>query len=101
MLLAGASGAVLFLAADADSVDRVAEFVGVHLVDLDVVLADGFAPLHDLLVEVRRNDVPAKVVSGHGMVWMTITDEPVVLGNQYRFDDLAAVAQRIVDSVRP
>jgi len=117
VLLAGVDGAVLFLASVADPhssntprhpvedesvvIDRLAELVGVHLAGFDVVLTEGFAPLHDLLIEVRRKDVPAKVPSGSRQVWLTITDEPSVPGHEYGFDDLAAVARRIVDSVRP
>lgn len=114
VLLAGADGAVLFLASDAvpspntlrghvddesPAVDRLAALVGVHLADFDVVLAEGFAPLHDLLIEVRRKDVAAKVPSGTRRVWLTITDEPAGR-HEYHFHDLAAVAARIVDSVR-
>lgn len=115
VLLAGVDGAVLFIASHADPhssnapwqqtddesvvVDRLAELVDVHLAGCDVVLAEGYAPLHDLLIEVRRKDVPGKVPSGPRQVWLTITDEPCVPGLEYGFDDLAAVARRIVDRV--
>jgi len=104
VLLAGVDGAVLFLAADAEQagddsvvVDRLAELVPVHLAGLDVVLAEGFAPLSDLFVEVRRRGVPAKEVSSPRQAWLTITDEPSTTEGHYGFDDLEAVARRIVD----
>lgn len=113
VLLAGADGAVLFLAPrpipdapypsahhtpdESAAVNRIAELVGVHLADLDVVLAEGFAPLHDLLIEVRRKDVPAKATSGQREVWLAITDEPAGHRNEYGFDEMAAIAGRIVD----
>lgn len=115
MLLAGADGAVLFLAPDPDSTtaatgthhapvvsadfDRIAAVVSAHLGAVDVVLAEGFAPLHDLLVEVRRRAIPTKPVStsqpNRPPLWLTITDEPTGLADEYGFDELTAVAGRI------
>ena len=115
VLLAGANGAVLFLAAnhDLDAVATGAHHAPVesanlsyitaavtdHLGAVDVVLAEGFAPLHDLMVEVRRRAVPAKLDSiAQGRrtpVWLTITDEPTGRADEYSFDELAAVAARI------
>lgn len=117
VLLAGADGAVLFLTPprpgpdapapsahhtpdESAAVNRITELVGRHLADLDVVLAEGFAPLHDLLIEVRRKDVPAKARSGPREVWLAITDEPAGHRNEYGFDEMASIAGRIVDRTR-
>ena len=106
VLLAGAGGAVLFLAESGDrtgvghdrsrreGVNTVAELVTSHLGHVDVVLAEGFAPLHDALVEVRRAAVPPKDSVMSSAPWAVVTDHPHE-PDEFSFDDLAGVADRI------
>ncbi len=117
VLLAGADGAVLFLAPqpapadsirpahhahdDAAAVNHIVELAGRYLTDLDVVLVEGYAPLNDVLIEVHRKDNPRKAAADQREVWLVITDEPVGHPHEYRFEQVEAVAQRIVDRVRP
>lgn len=113
VLLAGASGAVLFLTpVDPPSpqipahhtpggnlpLDRIADLVAVHLADLDVVLAEGFAPIHDLLILIERAEVPPKAEAVPGEAWLTISDVPDG-SDEYGFDQLGSVTARIVTRV--
>ncbi len=102
VLLVGPEGAALFLArevahrgldGDDDRAD-IARLVDEHLTMVDVVLAEGYAPIHHLLIEVDRCDVPRKEQLGPRTVWLTVTDRPDgrdCLG----FDALDEVATRI------
>jgi molybdopterin-guanine dinucleotide biosynthesis adapter protein len=114
VLLAGASGAVVFLAEPSDAardashhhtatdgamIERLGRLVETHLVGMDVVLAEGFAPVHDLLVNVSRAAVGSKEPAGSRTTWLAITDAPSG-DDEYGFGDLDAVAARIVDEVR-
>lgn len=114
VLLAGASGAVVFLAepsdaslattphhtaADGAMIERLGRLVETHFVGTDVVLAEGFAPVHELLVTVTRVGFGSKVPAGPRTTWLAITNAPS--GDaEYGFDELDAVAARIVDEVR-
>ena len=106
MLLVGPHGAVLFLDAaathpnaDADPHTDIARLIGQYQSGLDVVLAEGFAPVHDLLIEVERRDVPRKpTIKGHP-VWLTVTDEPDG-ATRLGFDATDEIASRIIDRVR-
>lgn len=112
-LLAGAGGAVLFIGSPLEptrsgphhrpagpaEVDLVAQLVGRLFGDVDLVLAEGFAPLHDALIEVRRADVPPKQTHQLTQPWMTLTDAPAG-SDEYHFTELGKVAARIVERVR-
>ena len=113
VLLAGDDGAVLFLApehgthpdptlhhqpGESDRLHRLAGLVKDHLRDVDVVLAEGYAPVHDVLIVVQRSDVPNKSIVDPPTPWFTITDTPE--RNEYRFDQLAEIAERILDRAR-
>jgi molybdopterin-guanine dinucleotide biosynthesis protein B len=113
VLLAGASGAVLFLAEPADAppatsehhtasdgamIDRLGQLVETHFVDTDVVLVEGFAPIHELLVTVERDGFGPKEPAGPRTTWLAITDAPGRV-DEYGFDELDAVAARIVEEV--
>jgi molybdopterin-guanine dinucleotide biosynthesis protein B len=114
VLLAGASGAVVFLAdpvgespaagshhtaSEAAGIDRLGQLIETHLVGTDVVLAEGFAPVHELLVTVSRVGFGPKPPAGPRTTWLTISDSPHG-GDQYGFDELDTVAGRIVEEVR-
>ncbi len=114
VLLAGASGAVVFLAdppeaalatsphhtvGDGAVIDHLGRLIDTHFVGTDVVLAEGFAPVHELLVTVAREGVESKAPAGPRRTWLAITDAPSS-DNEYGFDELGAVAARIVDEVR-
>lgn len=115
VLLAGADGAVLFLApehgAHADHqrhhqrhhqtgesahMHRLAALIDTHLHDVDIVLAEGYAPVHDVLIAVHRTDVPAKAGVDQPAPWFTVTDAPAA-SNDCTFDQLKAIADRIID----
>jgi molybdopterin-guanine dinucleotide biosynthesis protein B len=113
VLLAGASGAVLFLAEPADAtattsahhtagddamIDRLGQLVETHFVGTDVVLVEGFAPIHELLVTVERDGFGPKQPAGPRTTWLAITDAPS-RADEYGFDELDAVAARIVEEV--
>lgn len=115
VLLAGRSGAVVFLgpaddecADDVDAasaghhlpveperLDWITTMVRAHFGDLDVVLAEGYAPLHDALVEVQRTGVTPKPTGRQQPIWLTVTDEPN--SEEYHFDQLAEIAHRIIE----
>lgn len=101
-LLVGPDGAAVFLAgrvAHPDGGDDaradIARLVGAHLHSVDVVLAEGYAPIHDLLIEVDREGVPRKEPAGPRTVWLTVTDRPDG-ADRLGFDQLDIVAERIV-----
>lgn len=101
VILAGPDGAAVFLAQrvahpdpDADPHDDIAQLIARYMNDVDVVLAEGYAPVHDLLIEVERAGVPPKPVAGNRTVWMTITDRPDG-ADRISFDALADAATRI------
>lgn len=113
VLLAGASGAVVFLSEPSDSapntsphhtasdgamVERLGQLVETHLVGTDVVLVEGFAPVHELLVTVERSGFGPKEPAGPRSTWLAITDAPAAV-DEYGFDELDAVAARIVEEV--
>lgn len=116
VLLAGAAGAVLFLPPEPQrtpelpahhssrhssaDVERIVRLIEVHLIDVDVVLAEGFVPFHDLLVIVHRKDVPAKPAGGGREVWLTITDEPLGCSVEFSFEALDGVAEQIARQAR-
>lgn len=116
VLLAGAAGAVLFLPPEpqlapepparhssqqsAADVERIVRLIEVHLIDVDVVLAEGFVPFHDLLVIVHRKDVPAKPAGGEREVWLTVTDEPLGCSVEFSFEALDGVAEQIARQAR-
>ncbi len=120
VLLAGAAGAVLFLPPEPQralqtpahhssqypaqhpsaDVERIVRLIEAHLVDVDVVLAEGFMSLHDLLVVVHRKEVPAKPAGGERDVWLTITDEPLGLSVEFGFEALDGVAEQIARQAR-
>ncbi len=110
VLLAGADGAVLFLApeygthpdptmhhqpGESDRLNRLAGLVATHLHDVDIVVAEGYAPLHDALIAIQRSDVPNKNIVDPPTPWFTISDTPT--HGDYGFDQLAEVAERILD----
>lgn len=111
VLLAGVDGAVLFLApeygphsdpqghhqrGESERLHRLGALVDAHLRDVDIVLAEGYAPLHDVLIAVHRADVPAKTGVDQPVPWFTVTDAPAT-SNDYGFDQLRAIADRIID----
>lgn len=105
VLLVGPHGAVLFLDAsathpnaDADPHTDIARLIGQYQSGLDVVLAEGFAPVHDLLIEVDRRDVPRKPTVKDHPVWLTITDEPDG-ATRLGFDAIDEIASRIIERV--
>jgi molybdopterin-guanine dinucleotide biosynthesis protein MobB len=107
-LLVGPEGAAVFLAAHVahpdggdDARSNIARMVAAHLHFVDVVLAEGYAPIHDLLIEVDREGVPRKEPAGPRTVWLTVTDRPE--GNdrpdgndRLGFEQIDLVAERIV-----
>ena len=109
VLLAGAAGAVIFLApahgngdtgahhsvAESEGVNHVTELVAAHLGHVDVVLAEGFAALHDRIILVHRTAIPQKEPRTPANLWLTISDEPKG-SREVGFDDLSAVALLIV-----
>jgi len=106
-LLVGPEGAAVFLAAHVahpdggdDARGNIARLVDAHLHAVDVVLAEGYAPIHDLLIEVDREGVPRKEPAGPRTVWLTVTDRPDGTdqpdgSDRLGFDQLALVAERI------
>ena len=105
VLLVGPVGAAVFLAhqmahpdADADPHHDIARILARHMHNVDVVLCEGYAPVHDLLIEVEREGVPPKPASGARVIWVTITDRPVGT-NSISFDALADLAARIAERV--
>ena len=105
VLLVGPAGAAVFLAhqvahpdADADPHHDIARILARHMHNVDVVLCEGYAPVHDLLIEVEREGVPPKPASGARVIWVTITDRPVGT-NSISFDALADLAARIAERV--
>lgn len=54
----------------------IGEVVDRHLGNVDLVLAEGFTPIHDRMVEVRRTGVPPKSHRGDVPVWLVLTDRP-------------------------
>jgi len=114
VLLAGAGGAVVFLAEPADlapttsphhtasddaMVQRLGGLIETHFVGTDVVLVEGFAPVHELLVTIARAGFASKEPTGPRATWLAITDTPGRV-DEYGFDELDAVAARIVEEVR-
>ena len=110
VLLAGTDGAVLFLApeygphsgpqrhhqpGESEHMHRLAALVDTHLREVDIVLAEGYAPVHDVLIAVRRADVPAKA-GDQPAPWFTVTDVPA-LSSDCGFDQLQTIADRILD----
>jgi molybdopterin-guanine dinucleotide biosynthesis protein B len=113
VLLAGASGAVLFLPPHTDASSTIgahhqpsepapllqlAELVNTHLKDLDVVLAEGYAPLFDALIAVHRTGVRPKAGSLQPTPWFTVTDRPTGPGD-YDFRQLDDISARIMERV--
>lgn len=113
VLLAGADGAVLFLApeygtqpdptmhhqpGESEHLHRLAGLVATHLHDVDIVVAEGYAPIHDALIAVQRSGVPNKNIVDPTTPWFTISDNPAQ--GDYRFDQLAEIAERILDRAR-
>ena len=76
------------------------ELAGRYFTGLDVVLAEGYSPLNDVLIEVHRREVPRKAPADRGEAWLAITDQPSGLPKEYGFEQLAAVAEHIVDLFR-
>ncbi len=113
VLLAGANGAVLFLEPDAHDAQHPRHHVGLsddqqqlalldqlvdtHLAHLDVVIAEGFAPIRDALVVMDRAAVPPKHSSHPADVWFRISDEPGV--DDLGFHQIDEIAHRIVGRV--
>lgn len=79
-------------------VERLGQLVETHLVGTDVVLVEGFAPVHELLVTVERSGFGPKEPAGPRSTWLAITDAPAAV-DEYGFDELDAVAARIVEEV--
>jgi len=105
VLLVGPDGAAVFLARrvahpnpDAGPHQDIARLLAQHVTEVDVVLAEGYAPVHDLLIEVRRDGIPTKATPGPTSVWLTVTDRPSG-ADQISFDALAAVSARIVERI--
>ena len=55
---------------------------------------EGYAPLHDVLIAVRRSDVPPKAGSSHAQPWFTVTDTPGT--DECSFNQLNDIATRIL-----
>lgn len=103
VLLVGPSGAAVFLAqqishpdADTDPHQDIARLLARHMHNVDVVLCEGYAPVHDLLIEVERSGVPPKPAPGSRVVWLTVTDRPDG-ADRLSFDALDQLAARIID----
>lgn len=113
VLLAGASSTVLFLdpgthhtepparhhspADDRQRLSRLGQLVGTHLAHVDVVIAEGYAPICDAHVAVQRAAVPAKPSPEGTRVWFRVSDQP--LDGDLRFDQVEEVANRIAERV--
>lgn len=109
VLLAGADGAVLFLRpntapdhgrgahhqpGESERLHGLAALVATHMNDMDIVLSEGYAPVHDLLIAVRRSGVTPKVGNNHPAPWFTVTD--TAGPDEYTFDQLDEIAARIL-----
>ena len=118
VLLAGPDSAVLFIArpgataAPTESpggpghhrptrptdLSWLSELIDTRLAGHDVVLAEGYTPLSDLVVVVRRAGVAPKVAHEPIAPWLTMAD--VVAGrDQLALDDVAELAARIAAHV--
>ena len=102
VLLVGPAGAVLFLDAHSthpgaagDPHDDIARLVRTYQCDVDVVLAEGYAPIHDLLIEVERDGAQRKTTTGEREVWITVTDHPDG-GDRLGFDAIEVLTARIL-----
>lgn len=115
VLLAGPSSSVVFLGPADDegtrdapgvrtghhlptqpeTLDWITALVGTHFRDIDIVLAEGYAPLHDALVELQRTGITPKPTNRRQPIWLTITDAPN--SDECHFDQLAEIASRIAD----
>jgi len=105
VLLVGPEGAAVFLARqvahpdpDADPHHDIGRLLAEHMHNVDVVLSEGYAPVHDLLIEVDRNGVPPKPVPGSRAIWLTVTDRPDG-ADRLSFDSLDDLAARIADRI--
>lgn len=103
MLLVGPHGSALFLDGPSTYADQesdphaaIARLVHLYHAGLDVVLAEGFAPVHDLLIQVERRDVPRKETPSTHPVWLTVTDEPDGV-DRLGFDAIEVIVRRILD----
>lgn len=115
VLLGGAGGAVLFLegspqtrtggshhhgpSPSADASD-LTSLVTAHMGGLDVVLAEGFMPLSDRVVELERQEVPAKVGVSGPAPWIRITDTVPRGPGELGFDEVALLADLIDGELR-
>lgn len=107
VLLVGPEGSALFLSravthpdpAERDDRADIARLISAHAEGVEVVLAEGFAPIHDLLIEVDREGVPRKDPGGPRSVWLTVTDRPDGI-DRLGFDALDEVAARIAARLR-
>lgn len=103
VLLVGPHGSALFLDGastyddhESDPHAAIARLVQRYHAGLDIVLAEGFAPVHDLLIQVERRDVPLKHTRSTHAVWITVTDEPDGV-DRLGFDAIDEVVRRILD----
>ncbi len=115
VLLGGAGAAVLFLegspqtrtggshhhgpSPSADASD-LTSLVTAHMGGLDVVLAEGFMPLSDRVVEMGRSGVARKDVTSGPAVWVRITDATTRGPDELAFDELPRLAELISDELR-
>lgn len=109
-LLVGGAAAALFLRVDAEdgteladahhssTRDRVAlaavsRLIAGHLTGFELVLVEGFAPIHDLLIEVHRSVVPAKQTCGPAP-WLVVSDVPGP--GELHLDDVSEITARLL-----
>ncbi len=108
VLLAGPSGAALFIDATTevgprprhhepsqDDPTMLRALLIEHMTSVDVVLAEGFMPLSDRVVEVIRVGTPPKDVPSGGQVWVTVTDAADRGASALGPDEVARLAEMI------
>ena len=96
VLLVGPTGVALFVApTEVTGFEHLSELIDRHLHGYDIVLTEGFAPVRDVLVLLRRKDVAPKPIPLDPPPWLTVTDDPHGDG-ELGFDQLDVLAARIV-----
>jgi len=114
VLLFGPGGAVLFLdappspalrqrqhhgPASSDGATGIGSLLTAHMSSLDVVLAEGFMPMSDRVVELNRVGVAPKDFEQGTTPWITVCDAPDRPESALGFDDAPHLAELIAGAL--